>query len=311
LFRSEPDQNGFGGPVSASASPKTGKKRYWLGAFVAAAAIALALFWAGGRLFEAGREFFRPAAEAPAPTSAPDREFAESPATEPPARTQALSSDGSETTVAATETAGMPVPVESTAEDVSVAIQPPPPDRMEPRDDSRTPLAAVQPQPVKKPEAVALPGTPSVLLLVTGPEGMRMLMRSNLESAFLDSGLRVMSPAEIPRLRKKMLMGDTPISWYEVRELVPEGSAHTLVLAAIDRVGTRDLEFYGQTRKQITAVFSIRVLNMNTGEAIRRSITGQVKYTAMNITERFEGAVNKATDGLGDAIKADWRSRRK
>ena len=312
-------------PVPPPTPRKSGKKRYWVGAllaatvfFLAVAMIGLAIFKNRERLFEFGYGLL-PTAEAPAPMEPPAEEAPEGQGTETLAQGPETVLESAQP-VSPEEPVGMQAGVDalpsSEFEPSSVQVQALSKDvadasltRVEPDAGLRASPAAVQPQVVEKSVAVIRPESPTVLLLVTGPEDMRLLMRSHLAAAMLDSGLRIISPAEIPMLRERVQVGDMPISWYDIHGFVPEGAAHTLVLASIERAGTANLNFYGQTRKQVTAVFSIRTLDVDTGESIRRSATGQVKYTALNMTEKFEAAVDSAVDELGADIKADWRSR--
>jgi hypothetical protein len=163
------------------------------------------------------------------------------------------------------------------------------------------------PQP--HPPAIVLPERPTVLLVVSGVEEMALELRTHLESVILDSGLQIISPAEIPVLREKIQFGATPISWYDVRQFVPAGQAHILVLAKIQKAGSTMLTFYGQTQEQITASYSVRSLDMSTGKAVDRSKTGVVRYTALNMQDEFADAVPEKVRDLGGAINTYWQKK--
>lgn len=164
-------------------------------------------------------------------------------------------------------------------------------------------------QPSPQPPAIVLPDKPTVLLVVTGVEEMATELRTYLESTILDSGLEILSPAEIPVLREKMQFGATPISWYDIKQFVPAGQAQILVLAKIHKAGSTMLTFYGQTQEQITASYSVRSLDMSTGKAVDRSTTGVVRYTALNMQDEFADAVPDAVKDLGSAIHTYWQKK--
>ena len=169
---------------------------------------------------------------------------------------------------------------------------------------------AFQRQPQDFRRVTDLPETPTILLMVSGPEEMTLLMRPYLESALLDDKLQVISPAEIPLLRQKMQFGDMPVSWYDIRQFVPDGMADILVLTTIQTAGTTTLKFYGRTQEQVTAVFSIRTLDMDSGAAVDRSRSGQVKYTVLTLEEAFQEALEGSVENLGKIIQAYWRTKR-
>lgn len=154
-----------------------------------------------------------------------------------------------------------------------------------------------------------LPEKPTVLLMLSGAEDISMLLRSHVENAILNNGLRLISPAEIPVLREKMQMGDIPFSWYDIKPFVPGGEAQVLVLAKVQKTGSTTLTYFGQRSEQISANFSIRTMDMTSGDAIERTVTGIIKYTDLNMEQQFEDTIGTAVSNLGGIIEEYWQGK--
>lgn len=215
--------------------------------------------------------------------------------------------EATDSTMKGAPAALMPMSPKVEGEDTS-----PPPilDSVLPAADKRDQVnVASLPQHSSQPPMTAIPDSPTVLLMVSGAEEMATQLRTHLESALLDSGLQIISPAKIPILREKMQLGDIPISWYDIKQFVPGGEAHILVLAKIQKAGSTYLKFYGQSQEQITASFSVRSLDMSTGEAVDRSATGVVRYTALNMHEEFADSVPDTVKELGGTINTYWQKK--
>jgi len=153
------------------------------------------------------------------------------------------------------------------------------------------------------------PNTPSVLLIVTGPEDTNVLFRSNLESNLLDNGLRLMSPEEFPMLRKKMQIGDLPVNIYDIKQFLPDHSADVLVLASIQKAGSTPLKYGDRDQELITANYSIRTLDLTNGLSVKPSSTGVIKYTALNMDDAFKNNLTNPLNNLGKSIKKYWREK--
>ncbi len=159
-------------------------------------------------------------------------------------------------------------------------------------------------------ESVAvLPEKPTVLLMVSGADDMSMFLRSHIESAMLDSDLQVISPAEIPMLREKMQLGKMPISWYDIKQFVPSGNAQILIMAKMQKSGSTTLQYFGSSREQITANFSVRTMDMATGATVERTVTGMVQYTDLNMEEKFADTVGAEVSHLGGVIQEYWQTK--
>ena len=154
-----------------------------------------------------------------------------------------------------------------------------------------------------------LPKVPTVLLVVSGHEAMVPLVRVHLESIVMESGLKVASVSEIPMLQEKMQVGRTPITWYVIEPLVPEGKAHLLVLAEVRRSGSVALEYEGRVQEMVTATFTVRSMEMDSGSSVIKPISGSMRFTQLNMDENIKAAVTSASGSIGVEMKQYWEKK--
>ena len=154
-----------------------------------------------------------------------------------------------------------------------------------------------------------LPKIPTVLMAVSGDESMVPLVQAHLESIIVGSGLRLASIFEIPMLRKKMQLGEIPITWYSIKQFIPKNRAHILLLAKVQKTGSMPLEYYGYTQELTTAIFSIRTVDMATGISAGLPASASVKFTPLNMEENFKEAITSAASGIGMDIKTYWKKK--
>ncbi len=150
---------------------------------------------------------------------------------------------------------------------------------------------------------------PHVLVIASGDETLVPLLRSQLAAIMLKSGLKVIRIAEIPRLREKIQMGRVPITYYSVRELVPRRKADIILLAQIQKTGTTNLEFYGQTQEMTTATFTVEAIDLAGGDALDVPAMGTANFSALNMVENLNEAVQQSAGGMGQKIKLYWKDK--
>ncbi len=196
----------------------------------------------------------------------------------------------------------------SVSEKVDLAPEPPAPLVQEPRS---TPVEKPMATLTATPRKATPPKIPTVLLLVTGDEGMIGLIQAHLESAIGDKGLRIAPISDVPTLEEKMHLGDMPITWYSVQQLVPKGKAQIMVLAQVQKTGSMYLQYYGQAQELTTATFSVKAVDMDTGTSAAKPASGSIKFTALNMEENIQEAVSAAEQDMGAQIRAYWEKKLK
>lgn len=160
------------------------------------------------------------------------------------------------------------------------------------------------------PQRQRLREIPNVLVVASGSEGMVHLFRAHLESIVVRSGLKVMAVNEIPKLREKIQVGETPITFYTIKEYIPRDKADILLLAQVQKVGSTRLQYYGRTQEMTTASFTIQVVDATNGVSVTSPYTGSVQFTALNMEENLKEATSSATVGLDQEIKRYWETKR-
>ena len=164
---------------------------------------------------------------------------------------------------------------------------------------------------VPKETEFSLPEVPTVLVVVYGEQSMTALVRAHVESVIRKNGLPVASVSEIPVLREKMQFGDVPISWYSIREYVPPKQMQILLLAEVQRMGSTSLNYYGKSEQMATAILSIRVMDLATGVSAAQPASGSVKFTSLNMEEKFRNSISSAVSHMGAQIKDYWQRKRR
>lgn len=162
---------------------------------------------------------------------------------------------------------------------------------------------------LQKPSPPPLAKIPTVLIAVSGDETIRPFVHVNIETSLLGTGLKVTSASEIPVLYKKIQLGQTPITWYRLKQLVPKDRADILLLAEVQKTGSTTLEFYGLTEKLTIVSFSVRAVDMATGISAASPATGSVKFTSLNMEENFREALTPALLEMGQMIKRYWQDK--
>jgi hypothetical protein len=152
----------------------------------------------------------------------------------------------------------------------------------------------------------ALPKIPSVLVAVSGDESILPVFRTYLESSMLENGLKIVPIAELPVLMKKLQFGPRPLSWYEIKSLVPNNRVHLLLKAEIQRAGSMQLQYYGRVQKLTTATYAIRAIDMASGQAAAMPAGGTIKFTSLNMDENIRTEMRSVTGSMGQNIKRYW-----
>ncbi len=160
-------------------------------------------------------------------------------------------------------------------------------------------------------EVQPLPKIPTVLLVVSGDQSMASLVRTHLESVLRQSGLRVASVSEVPVLRRKMQLGETPITWHSVKQFVPKGKAQILLLAEVQKTGSMNLTYYGRTQEMTTATFSARAVDIATGISVATPASGSVKFTPLNMEKNFKKTIASAAGSMGPEVMGYWEEKLK
>jgi hypothetical protein len=170
-------------------------------------------------------------------------------------------------------------------------------------------VAAAPPALPSLPDLPGLPRRPSVLVLVSGEESMVPAVRAHLESLLQGRGLRLVSAARYPVLREKYQAGRLSLYWYDVVALLPANTAQILVLAEIRKTGSTMLRYYGRSDEMMLASFSLRTIDATTGASIHSASAPSIQFTALNMGENLNQAIEPVVAGVDTKIEAYWKRR--
>jgi hypothetical protein len=159
----------------------------------------------------------------------------------------------------------------------------------------------------KKQEIPVLPKVPTALVVVSGDENVIPLFQAHLEGSMIDSGLKVISIAEIPVLMEKAQYGNLPMTWYNIKQFVPKHKANILLLAKMHRAGSMRLKYYGRMQELTTVTYSVRAFDMVSGQTITSPATGTVKFTPLNMEENIKSEIDTAAGSMGSNIMKYWQ----
>ncbi len=155
-----------------------------------------------------------------------------------------------------------------------------------------------------------LPKTPTVLVIVSGDEFMLPSVRAQLHSTMRDEGLKIITYTEIPILREKMQFGETPVTWYDIKQLAPAGQADVLVVGEIKKTGSMPIQYMGRSQDLTLAAFSLQAVDMETGTSIHSSTSESIKFTPLNMNEKLQDGIEATTGGIEAEIRQYWKKKR-
>ncbi|MEW6521762.1 MAG: protein kinase [Thermodesulfobacteriota bacterium] len=191
--------------------------------------------------------------------------------------------------------------------------------RVEPQESEGSAVIAPPPVAVAEPRArtakvekkAALPSLPVVLTIVSGDETLAPFVQNHIEAALAGSGLQLTSVAEIPVLMEKMQMGSLPVSWYDIKRLVPSQSANILLISQVQQTGSMPLQYYGRSQTLTIVSFTVRAVDMETGATAGPPVAGTAKFTPLNMDQELRKAVNASVGNMGQSIKEYWQQKLK
>jgi serine/threonine protein kinase len=173
------------------------------------------------------------------------------------------------------------------------------------------PLLDITPPEPEMPTAPtpSLPQRPAVLVWAVGDETLVPLVQSQVESSLLGFDVDVIPLAEIPIPRRRMQIGGLRWTWTDVRQIVPSNRAQVVVLARIQKTGSTTLRYYGRADQMTIASFSIQTFDTASGHSIHSDSAGSIQFTALNMSENLQNAIDPVIDGLGTKIADFWKRK--
>ena len=169
--------------------------------------------------------------------------------------------------------------------------------------------AADPPRPPSPPALPTLPVDPRLVLVAVGDEQIGPLVEETVGSALRGAGFEVddnrgsLALANLLRSSR----GHPPLS--EMARALAADGFDVLVLAEIDPVGHRRLEFYGRTELATTSRVRLHAYALIDQRALGSGWSGQVEYTERGTAQQVAKAVEPAGAALAQEITRGWAGK--
>jgi hypothetical protein len=69
------------------------------------------------------------------------------------------------------------------------------------------------------------------------------------------------------------------------------------------------LKYYGRTQELTTLAYSVRAVDMVSGQTVASPATGTVKFTPLNMEENIKSEINTAAGSMGSNIMKYWQNQ--
>ena len=167
--------------------------------------------------------------------------------------------------------------------------------------------AKLPPQRQIPPPPVLLPSSPEVAVVAVGDTLLASPLEAELERAFRSEGLGIISGSPSIDSLRQSRGGNPSIS--EILGSLRGDGVRAVVIAQVDRLGSRELSFYGRKDVSSTSRVHIQVYLVDG----RRSISSwseQIEYTAASAATEGETAAHRAAPSLASSVRSAWESLR-
>lgn len=167
---------------------------------------------------------------------------------------------------------------------------------------TKLPIVPISPRP-----STALPANPEIAVIAMGDSLLASPLEAELEKAFRDEGLDVVSgSAALDSLRRHR--GGNPSVTDILASLRGDG-VHAVVIAQVDHLADRELSFYG--RKDVSSTSRVRIqAYLVDGHRSIGSWNEQIEYTTVNASTEGENAAHRAAPGLANSVRTGWQALR-
>jgi hypothetical protein len=168
---------------------------------------------------------------------------------------------------------------------------------------SVTRSALVSPPP---PPSSTIPANPEVAVIAVGDPLLAAPLEDELASALRDQGIGVLSGSPTLEDLRRHRSNEPSVS--EILASLQGDGVHAVVIAQVDRLADRELQYYGRKDVVSTSRVRIHAYLVNGRRALGSGWSDQIEYNAVSATSEGEGAARRAVSGLADAVRSGWSS---
>ena len=133
-------------------------------------------------------------------------------------------------------------------------------------------------------------------------------LEDELEKALRDERIGVVSGSPALDDLRKHRAGSPSIS--EILKSLRADGIHAAVIAQVDRVGDRELSYYGRRDVSSTSRVKIFAYLVDGRRALSPGWSDQIDYTTINASTEGENAAHRAAGDLANAVRNGWGALR-
>jgi hypothetical protein len=161
--------------------------------------------------------------------------------------------------------------------------------------------------PISPRPSAALPANPEIAVVAVGDALLASPLEAELEKAFRDEGLDVVSGSPALDSLQRHRGGSPSVS--DILTSLRGDGVHAVVIAQVDHLGDRELSFYG--RKDVSSTARVRIqAYLVDGHRSIGSWSEQIEYTTVNASTEGENAAHRAAPGLANSVRSGWQTLR-
>jgi hypothetical protein len=145
-----------------------------------------------------------------------------------------------------------------------------------------------------------------VAVIAVGDSLLASPLEDELESALRDQGIEVVSGSPtLADLRRHRSNGP---SVSDILSSLRGDGIHAVVIAEVDRLADRQLQYYGRQDTASTSRVKIHAYLVNGRRALGSGWSDQIEYNAVNAASEGESVAHRAAPDLADAVRNAWGS---
>jgi hypothetical protein len=153
-----------------------------------------------------------------------------------------------------------------------------------------------------------LPANPEVAVIAVGDPLLASSLEDELESAFRDAGIDVVSGSRSLEDLRRHRSGSPSVS--DILTSLRGDGVHAVVIAQVDRLADRELQYYGRKDVVSTSRVRIHAYLVDGNKSLGSGWSEQIEYNAVNAPSEGESAARRAAPDLADAVRNAWGSIR-
>jgi len=149
------------------------------------------------------------------------------------------------------------------------------------------------------------PHVPTIAILASGDDAISEPAEQAIESTLMHRGYRVVDQDSLPRVGR-LIDGERPR--FAEALAVLQGHADAVVFVHARKVGSQEMNYYGQTSTLYTAQLNVRAYSVEGRRQLGPPWSEQVNFTSLNAGEKAKEAVEPMLERVSERL-VDFRPK--